>query len=73
MIEYPKVCKKISGRSQAKYRGLELRRLEIEIQDALDDFDVDYDEAPSPCGYEETSLASFPSKSVIAQQRRRHE
>ena len=64
-IEYPKVCKKISGRSQAKYRGLELRRLEIEILDALDDFEMDYDEEPSPCG-----LASLSSKRGIEEQRR---
>ena len=71
-MEYPKVCKKISGRSQAKYMGLELRALQIEVLDALDSLDMDYDEAaPSPCDFnDESSLSSYQIVKVTKQNRR---
>ena len=67
-MEIAKVYKKISGRAYTKYNGHNLRRLEIEVLDAIESQGMDKDVAPSPCASEDygsafgISLASYPSK-----------
>ena len=67
MVKFDRIHKKVSGRAQGKYRGLEQKMLVTEAFEALDDYAMVYEEAPSPCVY--NTIGKSASLSARAEKR----